>query len=59
MRGTVLKSSVSQSCHASPTSQTNSKEQFMEAKAAFETLVDAGKRAEYDRKMRMVGVDNQ
>jgi DnaJ-class molecular chaperone len=26
----------------------------MEAKAAFETLADEGKRAEYDRRLRMV-----
>ena len=50
---------MSQSCHATTTSQPNAKEQFMEAKAAFETLIDAGKRAEYDRKMRMVGIDYQ
>ena len=32
----------------------DAKDKFMEAKAAFETLMDEKKRAEYDRRLRMV-----
>ncbi len=35
--------------------QADAQDRFMEAKAAFETLTDAGRRSDYDRRMRMVG----
>lgn len=39
--------------------QPDAKDRFMEAKAAFETLTDDKRRAEYDRRLRMVRADGR
>lgn len=39
--------------------QSDAQERFMEAKVAYETLSDGRQRAEYDRRMRMVGQNTE